>query len=88
MYSKDVNVENNTGMHARPASMFVTEAIKYKSNVTVTKNFKEANAKSIISILSLGVSKGDNITISAEGPDEGQAVSALFNLVKSRFGEK
>lgn len=87
MYSKDVNIESSTGLHARPASMFVAEAIKYESRVTVTKSSKNANAKSIISVLSLGISNGDSITISAEGPDESQAVTALFNLVKSRFGE-
>lgn len=88
MYSKDVIIENNTGLHARPASTFVVTASKFKANITVIKDPKKANAKSIMSILALGASKGSNITISAEGPDEEEAVSVLFDLVKSKFGEK
>lgn len=88
MYSKAIVVENKTGLHARPASTFVSTALKFKSNISITKDSKKVNAKSIILILSLGVSIGSKITITAEGPDEEAAVSVLCDLINSRFGEE
>lgn len=74
-------VKNETGLHARPASMFVQKAAKYKSAIKVKKDGKEANAKSIISVLSLGASFGSEITIIADGPDEAEAVAGLVELL-------
>lgn len=88
MYSKDIIVENKSGLHARPASMFVSAAVKFNSNITVTKDSKKANAKSVISVLSLGVTKGSKVIIAAEGSDEEAAVLALYDLLSSRFGEE
>ena len=73
--------KNETGLHARPASLFVQKAAKYKSTIKVKKDGKEANAKSIISVLSLGASKGSEITISCAGDDEQEALSALIELL-------
>lgn len=87
MYSRDAIIENEIGLHARPASMFATAAAKFKAEIRVSTDSKKANGKSILSILTLGASHGDKITISAEGADEREAVSALYDLVKSRFGE-
>ena len=74
-------VKNETGLHARPASQFVQKAAKFKSVIKLKKDGKEANAKSIISVLSLGASKGSEITISCAGDDEQEALSALIELL-------
>ena len=90
MYSKEVIVKNPTGLHARPASEFVKEAKKYASKVTIcpTDNRKPAsNAKSIVVLLSMAITQGTAIELSAEGPDEREAVEALAALVESGFGE-
>ena len=91
MYSKKTNLINASGLHARPASEFVALAKTFESKVTVQKLEDEtalpANAKSIIKILSQGISVGTLIEIAAEGPDEQEAVEKLFELVESGFGE-
>jgi len=88
MYIRDIKIENKTGLHARPASAFVRVAVKFKSNITVSKDSKKANAKSIMSVLTLGASKGSTVSIGAEGPDEQEAVIALCDLIESGFGEE
>ena len=80
MVEKLFVVKNETGLHARPASLFVQKAAKYKSTIKVKKDGKEANAKSIISVLSLGASFGSEITIIADGPDAEEAVAGLVEL--------
>jgi len=86
-------VNNKVGLHARPASLFVQEAAKFSSDIRVscqdpdTGEQREANAKSILGILTLGVFQGMEIHIQAEGDDEAAAVEALENLVKNNFGE-
>jgi phosphocarrier protein HPr len=87
MISQNVTVTNQTGIHARPAALFISAASKFKANLTVTKNGKSGNAKSLLSLLSLGISKDSEITISAEGEDEKEAVAKLVELVDSKFGE-
>ena len=93
MKEEKVIVDNNVGLHARPASLFVQEAAKYKSDINVycqdpeTKEDRNANAKSILSVLTLGVFQGTEITITTTGEDEEQAVAALVALVKDNFGE-
>ncbi len=81
MVEKLFVVKNETGLHARPASMFVQKAAKFKSVIKLQKEGKEANAKSIISVLSLGASKGSQITISCTGADEKEALEALVELL-------
>ncbi|MBR1420670.1 MAG: HPr family phosphocarrier protein [Selenomonadaceae bacterium] len=88
MTEKTLTVENKTGIHARPASVFVQTASKFKSKIEIKANGKTANAKSILTIMSLGLSKGTEITICADGEDEQDAVSALAQLVESKFGEE
>ncbi len=80
-------VHHKVGLHARPAALFVQTAKKYKSDIVVSKDEREANAKSILSILTLGANQGAVITIKATGEDEEQAVQALQDLVDSNFGE-
>ena len=88
MTEKTLTVENKTGIHARPASVFVQTASKFASKIEIKANGKTANAKSILTIMSLGLSKGTEITICADGADEQDAVSALAQLVESKFGEE
>jgi len=93
MKEAKVIVNNKVGLHARPASLFVQEAAKYSSDINVycqdpeTKEDRNANAKSILGILTLGVFQGTEITISADGEDEEAAVAGLAALVENDFGE-
>jgi len=80
-------IENKTGIHARPASLFVQAATKFKSKVQVKAKGKTVDAKSILMIMSMGLVKGTEITICADGPDEAEAVKSLQELVASKFGE-
>lgn len=84
---RDVIVKNESGMHARPASIFVKKANGFNSNIEIEAGGKKVNAKSIMGILSLGITKGNQISIIAEGEDATAAVNALVELVESEFGE-
>jgi len=94
MKEEKVIVDNKVGLHARPASLFVQEAAKYTADINVycqdpeTKEDRNANAKSILGILTLGVFQGTEITITANGEDEQEAVDGLVALVKANFGEE
>lgn len=89
MYTKTTTICNPTGLHARPATTFVTEAKKYKSEIRVQKvgADKTANAKTVVMLMCLGLSKGTEIQLTAEGEDEQKAVDALVSLIESGFGE-
>lgn len=80
-------IKHKVGLHARPASLFVREAGKFQANITVLYDGKEANAKSILSVLALGVNQGAQIILRAEGSDADAALQALQALVESNFGE-
>ena len=87
MQTTSMIVHNKVGLHARPAALFVKAAMAHQSKITVTKGEKSGNAKSILGLLALGVQQGNEITISAEGSDEAEALAALQKLVESDFGE-
>ena len=87
MYVKDVLVQNQVGLHARPATFFIQKANEYKSSIWVEKEERRVNAKSLLGVLSLGIVKGTTITLLADGADEKEAVTALCELVSSNFGE-
>ena len=87
MTSQEVSVVNQLGMHARAAAKFVHLATRYESKVKVSRDRREMDGKSIMGILLLAAACGSTITISAEGADERDAVSALVALVESGFGE-
>lgn len=88
MFSKEITIMNATGLHARPASMFVQEAGKFKSDINVVKDGKKINAKSIMGIMAGGIAKDTVVTVEAEGEDEEQAVAALIALIENKFGEE
>ena len=84
---KLVVIKNESGLHARPAGMFVKKAAEFKSLVEVSAKGKTVNAKSIMGIMSLGLGQGDELTVIANGEDQEVAVNALVELVESGFGE-
>ena len=87
MYVKDVTVQNQVGLHARPATFFIQKANEFKSSIWVEKEERRVNAKSLLGVLSLGIMGGTNIRVIAGGPDEEQAVDELVKLVESGFAE-
>lgn len=90
MRTEEVDVRNEHGLHARPAAIFVRAAAGFKSRITVDNlslDGRSADAKSLITLLSAGVSRGHRIRIAAEGEDENEAVEALRGLVASGIGE-
>ena len=87
MYSESVMVKNKTGLHARPASIFVQAATKFKSDILVRKGDNTVSSKSIVSLLSLQINCESVITISADGIDEKEAVTTLVELVDKNFSE-
>lgn len=87
MFSKEVVVQNQVGLHARPATFFIQKANEFKSSIWVEKDERKVNAKSLLGVLSLGITKGTSITIISDGVDEQEAVSSLVNLITSNFTE-
>ena len=88
MITKGVVINNQVGLHARPATFFIQKANEFKSSIWVEKEDRRVNAKSLLGVLSLGIVKGTTITLIADGSDEKDAVEALANLVSSgEFGE-
>ena len=87
MFVKDVTVENQVGLHARPATFFIQKANEYKATIWVEKEDRRVNAKSLLGVLSLGIVGGTGIRILADGSDEKEAVEALIHLVESGFQE-
>jgi phosphocarrier protein len=91
MTSRTITIINPSGLHARPASEFVAEAKKFGSSITIRdlsdENGEAVNAKSIVMLLTLGIGPGTKVEITAEGPDEEEAVGSLISLIESGFGE-
>lgn len=83
-------IQNEVGLHARPASVFVQTATKFTSDIKIRKlntSYPAVSAKSILHVLLLGVSKGNGIELSIEGVDEAAAAEALKTLLDTNFGE-
>lgn len=87
MYEKDVTVQNQVGLHARPATFFIQKANEFKSSIWVENEERRVNAKSLLGVLSLGIMGGTQIRVKASGSDEEQAVEELVKLVESGFAE-
>ena len=87
MYVKDVLVQNQVGLHARPATFFIQKANEFKSSIWVEKEERRVNAKSLLGVLSLGIVQGTAITLIADGVDEKEAVDALVDLIENQIGE-
>lgn len=87
MLEKQYTITNDQGLHARPASLLVQTASQSKSSVTLIKEGKEYNAKSVLGIMSVGAQKGDVISIRIDGPDEAETDAKIEALFKENFGE-
>ena len=87
MCVKKVKVQNQVGLHARPATFFIQKANEFKSSIWVEKEERRVNAKSLLGVLSLGIVGGTEIDIIADGSDEQEAVDSLVALVESGFAE-
>ena len=88
MTIRTATVVNQLGLHARAAARFVHLATRFESQIRVTRETKVMDGKSIMGILLLAAGRGTTITITADGPDEADAVEALVRLVESGFGEE
>ena len=87
MTSRRVPVVNQLGMHARAAAKFVHLAARFQSHITVARESREMDGKSIMGLLLLAAARGSMVTIRADGVDEQEAIDALSDLVASGFGE-
>ena len=87
MYIKETVVNNQVGLHARPATFFIQKANEYKSSIWIEKEERRVNAKSLLGVLSLGIVKGSTIGLIADGADEKDAVDTLVDLISSNFSE-
>jgi phosphocarrier protein len=88
MLSQKIVLNNKSGLHARPASVFTRTANNYISEVSIQKDGIPINGKSILALLSLGVSKGTEIILTVNGEDEELAFKSLVGLIESGFGEE
>lgn len=87
MISRDIEIRNKLGLHARAAAKLVHAAARFKSDVKVRKGSEEVDAKSILGILLLAAGQGTTITVSAAGEDESEALETIQELIDSRFDE-
>ena len=85
MISKEVTVTNSVGLHARPATYFVQKANTYKASIKIERGDRRANAKSLLGVLSLGIVKGTEVKLVAEGIDEAEAIDGLSALILKGF---
>lgn len=85
--SKEVTINNQVGLHARPATFFIQKANEFKSSIWIERDERRVNAKSLLGVLSLGIVKGTTVNIVADGVDENQAIATLSELIDSDFSE-
>ena len=87
MITKEVVINNQVGLHARPATFFIQKANEFKSSIWVEKEERRVNAKSLLGVLSLGIVKGTSVKLIADGADEEEAIETLSDLIASDFTE-
>ncbi len=87
MISRDIEITNTSGLHARPATFFIQKANSYRSSIWIEKDDRKVNAKSLLGVLSLGIAKGMTVTLIADGQDENAAINGLVELIDSGFSE-
>ena len=87
MYVKDVTINNQVGLHARPATFFIQKANEFKSSIWVEREDRRVNANSLLGVLSLGIVKGTTVSLIADGADEEAAVEALVELINTEFDD-
>ena len=87
MYEQKVTLTNEIGLHARPASIFIRAAVQYPCDIIVEKNGRSYNAKSIMSVLSISASNGDELVLKASGDKEEEAVKALVDVIENKINK-
>ena len=87
MITKESVINNQVGLHARPATFFIQKANEFKSSIWIEKDERRVNAKSLLGVLSLGIVKGTTVTLVADGADEQEAIDTLTALINSDFSE-
>ncbi len=87
MISREIEIINKLGLHARASAKLTQLAAKYQSEVWMTRNQRRVNAKSIMGVMMLAAGKGSTVTLETEGPDEQACIDALVDLINARFGE-
>lgn len=81
MITRDVTIINDVGLHARPATFFIQKANSFKASIWIEKDDRRVNAKSLLGVLSMGITKGTVVTVIADGDDEIEAVEGLESLI-------
>ena len=87
MISRDIEIINKLGLHARASAKLTQLAAKFQSEVWMSRNQKRVNAKSIMGVMMLAAGKGTTVLLETDGPDEQEAMDALVQLIDARFGE-
>ena len=87
MISRDIVINNTSGLHARPATFFIQRANTYSCSIWVEKDERRVNAKSLLGVLSLGIARGMSIKLIADGQGETEALEGLIGLIESGFEE-
>ncbi len=87
MRQQEVEVVNKLGLHARASAKLTQLAAKYQCDVSLARNGRKVNAKSIMGVMMLAAGKGSRITLETEGADEDEAMDALIALIGDCFGE-
>jgi phosphocarrier protein len=87
MQQLEVEIANKLGLHARASAKLTQLAGKYQSEVWMSRNGRRVNAKSIMGVMMLAAARGTTVTIETSGPDEQEAMDALLELIKDKFGE-
>ena len=87
MLSKKIEIVNKLGLHARASSKLVELANKFSATITIQREVRMANAKSIMTVMMLAANKGTEITITTDGADEELAMTAITDLINNKFGE-
>ena len=87
MCSREVVINNQIGLRARPATFFIQKANEFKCSIQVEREERRVNAKSLLGVLSLGIVKGTKVLLIADGADENEALNALVELINSDFSE-
>ena len=87
MFSRDVTIVNEVGLHARPATFFIQKANTFKASIWIEKEDRRVNAKSLLGVLSMGIVKGTVITLIADGEDEVNALNGLEKLVLTELND-
>ena len=86
--TEELVIVNNLGMHARPAATLVQTVLEFESDITIQKNGREVNAKSIMGLLTLAAAHGSRVTVTCKGPDAEEAMEAIRTLFETGFGEE